>query len=167
MSESIAYVGAGTNVGDRAVNLRTAVAKIAEHTTVRACSSVYETEPVGYAEQREFWNMVIEVSTSLSPKRLLAHLISIEESMGRQRTFRNAPRIIDLDVLMYGDVVMDEPGLDLPHPRMTERAFVLMPLVELNPGLVHPVTREKLVDVLRNGRFEKAAKIGALQSVSE
>jgi 2-amino-4-hydroxy-6-hydroxymethyldihydropteridine diphosphokinase len=167
MTNGVAYVGIGTNVGDRAANLRAAIAGIAKHVSVRKQSSVYETEPVGYTDQRSFWNMVVEVTTSLTPRELLAKLIGIEEAMGRQRTFRNAPRIIDLDLLLFGDVVMDEPGLELPHPRMTERAFVLLPLVEVNPDLTHPLSGKRFADVLAHGHFEKAEPLGSLEGMNE
>jgi 2-amino-4-hydroxy-6-hydroxymethyldihydropteridine diphosphokinase len=123
---------------------------------VRATSSVYETDPVGYAEQPRFWNMVALVATKLSPEELLQHLLEIERRMGRARSFRNAPRIIDLDILLFDDVVLDVPGLSLPHPRMTERGFVLRPLVELAPDLTDPVSGTPYREILQRGQFESA-----------
>ena len=131
-------------------------------TDVDAVSSVYETDPVGYADQPRFWNMAARVRTSLSAEALLAELIRIEQEMGRERTFRNAPRIIDLDILLYGDVVRDVGGLTIPHPRMHERAFVLMPLVELDAELIDPRTGEGYADILARGEFERAELIGPL-----
>lgn len=162
-----AYLGIGTNVGDRAANLRAALAGIAQVATLRGESGVYETEPVGYADQRSFWNMVVKITTSLTPHELLARLIGVEETLGRQRTFRNAPRIIDLDILLFGDVVLNEAGIELPHPRMTERAFVLRPLVELDPGLVHPVSGERFADILAHGSFEKVERLGTSTEIHE
>ena len=106
--------------------------------------------------------MAARVVTSLSPEALLAELIRIEQEMGRERTFRNAPRIIDLDILLYGDVVHDAAGVTIPHPRMRERAFVLMPLVELDALLRHPVSGELLQEILARGRFERAEVIDKL-----
>ena len=132
---------------------------------VQALSSVYETEPVGYADQPAFWNMAVRICTGLSPQELLARLIGIEQGMGRQRSFRNAPRIIDLDILLYDDVVQDDPGLQLPHPRMTERAFVLRPLTELAPSLRDPRTGRFYRELLQGGTFERAILVGALDEV--
>lgn len=128
-------------------------------------SSVYESEPVGYADQPTFWNMVARLRTVLSPDGLLNTLIEIEEGMGRQRTFRNAPRIIDLDILLYDDVACSDPGLTLPHPRMAERAFVLRPLVELAPDLVDPKTRRRFADILEEDGFESVEILGRLETV--
>lgn len=131
----LAILGLGTNQGDRKENLREAIAAL--HTvpgvSVRRCSSLYETEPVGYTNQPDFCNMVAEVNTELSPRALLGVCLGIEAGMGRIRTFRNAPRIIDMDVLMVQGIQMNEKELILPHPRMRERAFVLVPLLELYP----------------------------------
>jgi 2-amino-4-hydroxy-6-hydroxymethyldihydropteridine diphosphokinase len=123
---------------------------------VRATSSIYETDPVGYADQPRFWNLVVRVTTRLSPEELLQQLLEVERRMGRERSFRNAPRVIDLDILLFDDVVLEAPGLSLPHPRMNERAFVLYPLVELAPDLTDPVTGEYYRDLLRRGQFQTA-----------
>lgn len=160
-----AYLGIGTNVGDRAANLRLAMRAIAQHVTVRAQSSVYQTEPVGYSAQRSFWNMVVEVATSLTPDELLTKLIAVEEEMGRARTFRNAPRIIDLDILLYDDVIRGEPGLNIPHARMTERGFVLVPLVEIAPQLADPRSGRRFTDILKAGRFEDVEVLGRLEEI--
>ncbi|TXF11457.1 2-amino-4-hydroxy-6-hydroxymethyldihydropteridine diphosphokinase [Pelomicrobium methylotrophicum] len=106
--------------------------------TVVKRSSLYRTQPVGYVDQPEFINAVVEVETSLRPRELLAALLSLERLHGRQRTFPNAPRTLDLDLLMYEGVVIEEPGLTLPHPRMHERAFVLVPLAEIAPEVEIP-----------------------------
>ena len=101
-------------------------------------SSLYRTAPVGFADQPDFINAVVMVETALSPRALLAELLRIERRHGRVREFLNAPRTLDLDVLLYGDLVLHEPGLSLPHPRMHERAFVLLPLAEIAPDAVIP-----------------------------
>ncbi|HUP89095.1 MAG TPA: 2-amino-4-hydroxy-6-hydroxymethyldihydropteridine diphosphokinase [Longimicrobiales bacterium] len=126
------YIGLGTNVGDRRANLEAAIARIATVIKVVRRSSIYQTEPVGFKDQPDFWNMVIECSTDLPARQLMQELLRIEEEMGRVRTFKNAPRIIDLDILQYDDVRINEPDLQIPHPRMHERAFVTVPMQELN-----------------------------------
>jgi 2-amino-4-hydroxy-6-hydroxymethyldihydropteridine diphosphokinase len=135
---AIVYLGLGGNLGDRRANLRAALARLAPAAVVRAVSSLYETEPVGYRPQPDFLNAVARVETALSPWHLLEHLLAIEQALGRQRRFRDAPRPIDLDILFFDDLTMDEEGLVIPHPRLAERAFVLIPLVELAPDLGHP-----------------------------
>lgn len=161
-----AYLGLGTNVGDRRVNLRDAVARLRQIAEVEALSSIYESDPVGYADQPRFWNMVARVSTQLSAQELLAALTGIEQAMGRLRSFRNAPRIIDLDILLYGDLVLNEPGLHLPHPRMTGRAFVLRPLAELAPALRDPRTGALYRDLLERGKFERAVAVAAASELN-
>lgn len=161
-----AYLGLGTNVGDRRVNLRDAVARLRQIAEVEALSSIYESDPVGYADQPRFWNMVARVSTQLSAQELLAALTGIEQAMGRLRSFRNAPRIIDLDILLYGDLVLNEPGLHLPHPRMTGRAFVLRPLAELAPALRDPQTGALYRDLLERGKFERAVAVAAASELN-
>lgn len=160
-----AYLGLGTNVGDRAGNLTRAISLLRAAVTVDAVSSIYETEPVGHADQPMFWNMAARILTSHSPEELLAVLLDIETRMGRQRTFRNAPRIIDLDILLFDDVVLNAPGLQLPHPRMHERAFVLVPLLELAPDLRDPVTGVSYREVLEQGKFEQVERVGTLAAL--
>jgi 2-amino-4-hydroxy-6-hydroxymethyldihydropteridine diphosphokinase len=156
------YIGIGTNLGDRARNLHDALSLLGNVVRVQRVSSIYESDPVGYADQPRFWNLVAQVATELAPEKLLEQLIAVEQQMGRTRSFRNAPRIIDLDILLYGDVVLDVPRLTLPHPRMSERAFVLKPLIELNPDLQHPITGQRFRDILENGQFEHAERAGSI-----
>lgn len=150
------FIGIGTNLGDRRANLAAAVAHLGQLLDIQAISSIYETDPVGFTDQERFWNMVAQARTRLEPAELLQQLIELEQAMGRERTFRNAPRIIDLDILLYDDVITCTPGLTLPHPRMTERAFVLKPLVELAPHRAHPVTGVRFSETLQQGGFERA-----------
>ena len=126
------FIGLGSNLGDRTAFLAEARARMnqAGIRVVRE-SSVIETDPVGYADQGRYLNQVVEVDTQLTPRELLNALLAIETAMGRVRTIRNGPRNIDLDVLIYNQVSLNEPGLELPHPRMMERSFVLEPLREL------------------------------------
>ncbi|MDK9710388.1 2-amino-4-hydroxy-6-hydroxymethyldihydropteridine diphosphokinase [Acidaminobacter sp.] len=132
-----AYLGLGSNLGDKVENLREAVRLIGEgpQTQVVAKSSLYATAPVGYLDQDDFVNGVIEIETGLTPEALLALCQSVEQSLRRVRLIRWGPRTIDVDVLLYQGVVSSDPVLTLPHPRMHERAFVLVPLAELDAGL--------------------------------
>lgn len=133
-----AYLGLGGNLGDRQGNLLQALQYLKGRLDVTSLSSFYETEPVGYADQPRFLNAVCEVMTDLEPKALLGLAKWIEQRMGRMPTFRNGPRPIDVDLLLYDDLVLDDEDLVIPHPRMHERAFVLIPLAEIAPDLVHP-----------------------------
>lgn len=130
---SIAFIGIGTNMGDRALNIRNAVnsLKLLPNTSVEAVSNIYETEPWGFKEQSNFLNGVIKLSTELSPTALLGALLGIEAAFGRVREIKNGPRVLDLDLLIYDDVIMNSPELTLPHPFILEREFVLKPLTEL------------------------------------
>ena len=138
MAHSV-IIALGTNVGDRLENLRAALAAFAPTIDVKAKSAIYETEPWGYADQPAFLNMVVRAETHLSPLELLAHLKQLEQLLGRTPTFPNGPRLIDLDILFYDDLVIDMPPLVVPHPRLHERAFVLVPLADIAADLVHPV----------------------------
>jgi 2-amino-4-hydroxy-6-hydroxymethyldihydropteridine diphosphokinase len=135
----IAYIAMGTNLGDRAENLRAALAALAPDIQDLEESPVYETEPWGYKDQPPFLNMVLRAVTNLSPRDLLGCLKGIESTLGRIPNFRNGPRLIDLDILFYDDLVLDTPALVIPHPSLHERAFVLIPLADIAPSLVHPV----------------------------
>ncbi len=133
-----AYLALGSNIGDRAAHLREALRRLAHVGRVGRVSSLYETEPVGYAEQPWFLNIACEIEADLPPTELLAALQDIERQMGRVRTVPNGPRLIDIDILLYGDESVDLPGLQIPHPRMHERHFVLDPLAEIAPQAIHP-----------------------------
>ena len=141
MSEVIAHLGLGTNLGDRWANLQDALRLLAAGPGLRLarCSQVYETEPWGVTEQPRFLNCVAEVGASLEPEPLLARCKEIEERLGRVPGPRWGPRLIDLDILLYGDEVVELPDLEIPHPRLHLRAFALIPLAELAPSVVHPV----------------------------
>jgi 2-amino-4-hydroxy-6-hydroxymethyldihydropteridine diphosphokinase len=134
-----AFVGLGSNVGDRETTLERALDLLRKRVEVRAVSSVRETEPWGYVDQPPFLNAAAEIETELAPRELLDVLLDVEHALGRTRDGpRYGPRTIDLDLLLYDDEVVDEPGLTVPHPRLHERRFVLEPLAELDPGLVVP-----------------------------
>jgi len=135
-----AFLGLGSNIGDRKANLARAVAMLAAHPQIEVVdvSSIHETEPVGYTKQPDFLNAVARVETTLRPRELLDVILAIEAEMGRERTIRWGPRVIDIDILLFDGEQVDEPGLEIPHPRMMERQFVLDPLAEIAPDLVLP-----------------------------
>ena len=149
--EKTAYIALGSNMGDRELNLLRAVAEVGKLpvSRVTGLSPFYETSPVGFTDQSSFFNAVLRLFTALSPKELLYHLQQIESVIfSRIRSVPNGPRIIDLDILLYGDEVIDTPDLIVPHPKMTERRFVLEPLCMLAPDLKHPVLGQTVVELL-------------------
>lgn len=136
---SIAYIALGTNLGDKRRQLENALAALQQAgVTVRRVSPFIETEPYGVTDQPAFLNGVCEVETTLSPQELLAILLKIETQQGRVRTRHWGPRVIDLDLLLYDDQIIDEPNLQVPHPDMENRGFVLQPLAAIAPQVVHP-----------------------------
>ena len=144
------YIGLGSNLGDRVCNCVAAVRELSRVCSIEALSSLYETEPVGVnGEQPPYVNAVLKAASGLDPSALLEALQSIERTLGRLRTEeRWAPRTIDLDLLLYDNLVVDSPGLTLPHPRMHTRRFVLVPLCEIEPTVVHPVLSRPVRDLL-------------------
>ncbi|SFJ36154.1 2-amino-4-hydroxy-6-hydroxymethyldihydropteridine diphosphokinase [Thermoflavimicrobium dichotomicum] len=135
-----AYLGLGTNLGDRVASLEQAIGMLKQTPgiSVQRISSVYETSPVGYLEQPPFYNLAMEILTTLPPRDLLGRILEVERKLHRVRTVRWGPRTIDIDILLYGDQIVNEEGLQIPHPRMTERAFVLVPLYEIAGNILIP-----------------------------
>lgn len=142
------FIGLGSNLGDRESNLNIARELMAENIVTTAASGIYETPPWGVAEQPPFLNQVISGTTHLSPRPLLDFLQKIERDMGRVKTIRFGPRLIDLDILLFDERHMTTPRLTIPHPRMSQRAFVLVPLNELDPGRVLPGSGKSVAQLL-------------------
>ena len=175
MKATVAHLGLGTNLGDRTGNLRKALelltAQLSAQSGLRLlrCSQVYETEPWGVADQPPFLNCVAEISTTLDPEGLLAVCKEVERQMGRQPGLRWGPRPIDIDVLLFGDLIVRLPHLEIPHPRLHLRAFALIPLAELVPDTVHPGTGRtirELTDAVE-GRDGVAPNGGTLLAVDD
>ena len=142
------YIALGTNLGERLTNLRAALESMPPDVKVVAESHIYETPPWGYEDQPAFLNMVVKAETGLEPEPLLKYLKQLEAELGREQNFRWGPRLIDLDILFYDDLVIESPPLVIPHPRLHERAFVLVPLSNVAPDLVHPVFHQKISALL-------------------
>jgi len=144
----LTYIALGTNLGRRRQNLSRARNLLSEHVRIIKTSAIYETEPWGVTDQPKFLNQVLEGQTDLDAPALLQFVKLIERKMGRKPSVRYGPRLIDLDILLLGDLQLDTPGLVIPHPRMAERAFVLVPLAEIAPFLVIPGTDKTAVETL-------------------
>jgi 2-amino-4-hydroxy-6-hydroxymethyldihydropteridine diphosphokinase len=154
------YLSLGSNVGGREHNLRTAIDRLrAPDLHILRTSPVYETEPMDYTAQRWFLNLVVEAETRLFPKLLLSRIARIEHELGRVRTVAKGPRTIDIDILLYGRAVVESATLEIPHPRMAERRFVLAPLADLVPHLRHPVTHKTVREMLDAAPVQKVRLI--------
>ncbi len=160
--EHIVYLALGSNLGNRLANLKNAVSNLTPQMNVKKKSLVYETPPWGFKEQPAFLNQVVMAETYLEPEALLGHLKRLEAALGREPSFQNGPRLIDIDILFFDDVILESPQLVIPHPRLQQRAFVLVPLNDIAPGLVHPglgkPVSELLLDVDRLNIVEYKGK---------
>lgn len=147
----IAYIGLGSNMGDKIANLKKAIEELGKilGTKVLTVSSFYKTEPVGDIEQDWFINAAVKLETTLTPRELLNKLLDIEKDLGRVREIKWGPRVIDLDILLYDDLVMDEEGLAIPHPYLHERGFVLSPLAEIAQEVIHPKLKKSISELIK------------------
>lgn len=158
MTDHRVYLSLGTNIGDRRKYLRQAIESLQKVGRVEVCSSVYETEPWGYLDQDKFLNMVTRLCTELDPLPLLKALKALERQIGREPGVRYGPRVIDMDILCFDDILLNSPDLTIPHPQMAGRAFVLVPLAELDEGLIIPglnVTVSRLMQVIGSAGITK------------
>jgi 2-amino-4-hydroxy-6-hydroxymethyldihydropteridine diphosphokinase len=148
----IAYIGIGSNLGDKVYQCETAISDIlrADQNKLLAKSSLFKTKPIGYTSQDWFVNSVIKIETDLKPLDLLRLLKDIESRLGREKTFRWGPRVIDLDILLFDEEEIEMEGLQIPHPRLQERQFVLIPLAEIDPEVIHPVLKKTIRELLEN-----------------
>ena len=152
------YLSLGSNLGDRSANLKTAIEKLSEFGSVAAVSSFYETEPVDTGPQPWFLNCAVKLDTERMPRQLIAAILNLEQTMGRQRRQEKAPRTIDIDILLFGSSIVELPSLIIPHPRLHERRFVLEPLAEIAADARHPVFKRsirELRDALPAGQHVK------------
>ena len=159
MERVTVYLGLGSNLGQREQNLAQAFGRLRSSVRLLRSSSVYETLPWGYSDQPNFLNCVLEGETALPPLRLLAEVKRLEEEIGRVDGPRYGPRLMDIDILLYGDLTVDLPDLQIPHARMSERAFVLVPLAELVPALVYPMPGLTVAERLRQVEGKEGVKL--------
>ena len=155
---AIAYLGLGSNLGEREKNLRQALTLLSLKVNLDEVSSLYETEPVGYKEQPLFLNLVCRITTNSSPEELFRLAKNIETRMGRVPSFPNAPRIIDIDILFYDNKIIATQNLTIPHPRLKDRAFVLIPLAEIAPNLVHPKLDKNITQLANDVKGQKGVR---------
>ena len=143
----IIYLALGTNLGDRIANLRAAIEALSPEINVIAESKVYETPPWGYENQPAFLNMAVKGETALEPESLLKRLKQLEVQLGREQSFHWGPRLIDIDILFYDNLILKSESLIIPHPRLHERAFVLVPLTDIAPDFIHPVLKKTIKEL--------------------
>jgi 2-amino-4-hydroxy-6-hydroxymethyldihydropteridine diphosphokinase len=157
--DHIVYLALGTNLGNRLLNLNTAINNLTPQMNVKKKSPVYETPPWGFADQPAFLNQVVQVETYEGPEPLLKHLKRLETALGRVPNFQNGPRLIDIDILFYDDLVLNTASLVIPHPRLHERTFVLAPLADIAPELIHPVLHKSVREMLAGISSDEVVKV--------
>ena len=146
----VVFLGLGSNIGNKEDNINKALAVISELYIVKKISHLYVTEPVGNIKQEWFLNCVVEIQTDVDPKKLLSAVKSIERKLGRKKTVQNGPRIIDIDILFYGDHILKTKNLVIPHPSIQDRLFVLQPMMDITPDLIHPVLKRSIHELYNN-----------------
>jgi 2-amino-4-hydroxy-6-hydroxymethyldihydropteridine diphosphokinase len=145
---NLAYLSLGSNMGDRETHLSQAIERLQSEGRVVSASSVHETEPVEFTDQAWFLNCALALETTRTPEQVMSAILNIEHEMGRQRIQKKGPRIIDIDILLFGDLILDSPALTIPHPAMQNRRFVLEPLAEIAPQAPHPVLKKTIRELL-------------------
>ena len=148
MNDHTVYLSLGTNLGNRAANLKEAISALAPQMTVKSKSKVYETPPWGYENQPDFLNQAVKAYTYLEPELLLKHIKRLEVALGRNATFKYGPRLIDIDILLYDDLVIETPSLSIPHSDLHKRGFVLLPMMDIAPDVVHPVQKKTIRELV-------------------
>ena len=146
----LVYLGLGSNIGDKEVYINKALTLLSEFSIVKRVSHLYLTEPVGNVKQDWFLNCTVEIETEAEPKKLLSCVKTVERTLGRTKTIRNKPRCIDIDILFYGDCIVNTKTLVIPHPSIQERLFVLRPLMDLNPYFIHPVLKKSIRELYKS-----------------
>tara|TARA_B100001971_G_C18206232_1_gene547785 strand:- start:487 stop:987 length:501 start_codon:yes stop_codon:yes gene_type:complete len=156
---NLVYLSIGTNLGNKIENLKNAISRLSSIVTINSISSVYETEPLNVQKQDNFLNIAIEVQTNFSPLELIEKLKKIESEMGRVLSESNKPRIIDIDIIFYNSIILDEVRIQVPHPRAHKRAFVIFPIMDLNPAFVHPILNKSLMEISKNLSNQRISKL--------
>src|SRR5260221_2121632 len=160
MDEHMVYLALGSNLGNRAANLKEAINSLSPQMEVKAKSKVYETPPWGYAEQEKFFNQVVMVKTYVEPEPLLKHLKRLEVALGRVASFKNGPRLIAIDILFYDELVVESPALVIPHTHVHYIGIVILPMMDIAPDFIHPVKQRSIQDLIAGCDLHGIVQIG-------
>lgn len=158
-AQHIVYIGLGTNLGNRKKNLAAARNALSPQVILLEASPIYETKPWGYSNQPDFLNQVVKTQTKLNPLDLLAYLKQCEVSLGRIPSFKYGPRLVDMDILFFDDLILETPALTIPHPEIPKRAFVLAPLTDIAPDMIHPILGRSIRQLLKKVDMDEVKKI--------